>query len=160
VIDAPYDPAMPGRAVSPIFVGRSDQLGRAQLVLDRAADVESSHLLIAGEAGVGKTRFVRELAGVASDRAFRILRGACVSIGGMGLPYAPIIGALRDDLGAADAAILAALDPRSIAALTCLVPGIAGVTEAGSSAPCPSPASSMRSSASSGSSRRNARCSW
>ncbi len=126
-VGAPYDRDMAGRAVSPIFVGRSDQLERAERVLDQVTDGESSHLLIAGEAGVGKTRFAKELAREATERDFRVLRGTCVSIGGMGLPFAPIIGALRDDLGDDDAAILAALDPRSTAALASLVPGIAGV---------------------------------
>jgi transcriptional regulator with AAA-type ATPase domain len=77
-----------GRAVSPIFIGRTEQLGRAAQVLDRAQSRESHHILIAGEAGVGKTRFTKELAQQAEERGFRILRGACVSIGGMGLPFA------------------------------------------------------------------------
>src|SRR6476469_9050158 len=53
--DGPYDPAVPGRAVSPVFIGRSDQLARAELVLDRAAERDATQLLIAGEAGVGKS---------------------------------------------------------------------------------------------------------
>ncbi len=123
----PYDRGMAGRAVSPIFVGRSDQLARATLVLDHVDDEDSGHLLVAGEAGVGKTRFAKELAREAAERDFRILRGGCVSIGGMGLPFAPIVGALRDDLDDGDRATLSTLDPRALAALTSLVPGIAGV---------------------------------
>jgi len=117
---------MAGRAVSPIFIGRTEQLGRAAKTLERAQSRESNHLLIAGEAGVGKTRFANELARQAEERGFRVLRGACVSIGGMGLPFAPIVAALRDDLDENDREAIAALDPRAVGALTSLVPGIAG----------------------------------
>jgi len=118
---------VPGRAVSPVFIGRSDQLARAELVLDRVAERDSTQLLIAGEAGVGKSRFVRELAGRATERSFRILQGGCVAIGGMGLPFAPIASALRDDLGPDDREALLDLDPRSFDALAALVPGLAGI---------------------------------
>jgi ATP/maltotriose-dependent transcriptional regulator MalT len=126
-VDRTYDPAVPGRAVSPVFIGRSDQLARAELVLDRVVERDSTHLLVAGEAGVGKSRFVREIAGRASERGFRILEGGCVAIGGMGLPFAPIASALRDDLGADDRGALLDLDSRSFDALAALVPGLAGI---------------------------------
>ena len=118
---------MAGRAVSPVFVGRSDQLARAELALDRVTDRESAHLLVAGEAGVGKSRFSREVARLATERGFRILTGQCVAIGGMGLPFAPLASALRDDLDSEDRAALLDLDPRSLDALTSLVPGLGGI---------------------------------
>lgn len=58
---------MPGRSVSPVFVGRSTELELADSVLDRvAAGGGASHVLISGEAGVGKTRFVDEASRLAA----------------------------------------------------------------------------------------------
>ena len=48
----------------------------------------------------------------ASERGFRILQGGCVAIGGMGLPFAPIASALRDDLDSDDREALLDLDPQ------------------------------------------------
>ena len=51
-------------------------------------------LLLAGEAGIGKTR----LAGAAEERAagFTVLRGGAIELGGAELAYGPLIAALRD----------------------------------------------------------------
>ena len=116
--------AMVGRTVSPEFIGRTEQLFRAEAILD-AAGAAPTHLLIAGEAGVGKTRFTRELERLAVARGVRVLRGGCVSIGGMGLPYAPFAAALRDRLRDIDPALRAAISDREAAALGHLVPGLA-----------------------------------
>jgi predicted ATPase/DNA-binding CsgD family transcriptional regulator len=128
---ASYDRGMAGRTTSPIFIGRSSQLALAELVLDRVGEDDSGHLLISGEAGVGKTRFTRELTRLAIERSFRILRGGCVSLGGMGLPFAPISDALRDALVAGDRTTLEGLDPRIVHALTSLVPGLTGLASGG-----------------------------
>ena len=49
--------AMVGRLVSPVIVGRATELETATSALDRAIDGAPVHLLVAGEAGVGKSRF-------------------------------------------------------------------------------------------------------
>jgi DNA-binding CsgD family transcriptional regulator/tetratricopeptide (TPR) repeat protein len=54
-----------------------------------------------GEAGVGKTRLVREVCG---DPELLVLWGACVHFGGGTVPYAPIIGVLQDWHAGADPA--------------------------------------------------------
>ena len=53
------------------------------------------HQLVAGEAGVGKSRLVRETASLAAARGFRVLSGACADVGEGGVPYGPIVEALR-----------------------------------------------------------------
>ncbi len=121
---------MAGRSISPIFIGRSEELRRAELVLDRVAD-DPTHLLVSGEAGVGKTRFTRELTRLAVERGFRVLRGACIAVGGIGLPYAPIAGALRDGIDDEDREALATLGPRAQAALANLVPRLGSVLPGG-----------------------------
>jgi DNA-binding CsgD family transcriptional regulator/tetratricopeptide (TPR) repeat protein len=81
--------------VSPILVGRQDELGRLRALLDQAIDGKPAVALVAGEAGVGKTRLVQEITRVASDRGVRVLSGGCVELGGEGVPLAPLVDVLR-----------------------------------------------------------------
>ncbi|MER6981141.1 ATP-binding protein, partial [Streptomyces carpinensis] len=48
------------RSVSPVFVGRANELDTLSDALARAAGGEPLALLIGGEAGVGKTRLIEE----------------------------------------------------------------------------------------------------
>ncbi|HEY1005002.1 MAG TPA: ATP-binding protein, partial [Streptosporangiaceae bacterium] len=80
---------------SPVFVGRRAEIASLTALLGRAADGEPGFAIVAGEAGVGKTRLVTELAGQAADSGFTVLAGHCVELGAEGLPLAPLIDALR-----------------------------------------------------------------
>ena len=96
---------MVSRVSSPVFVGRADQLDRAVEALRRAENADPTFVFVAGEAGVGKTRFVEEVAGRAHDLGARTLIGGCVQMGDDTVPYAPIVEALRRlaaDLSPAD----------------------------------------------------------
>ncbi|MFF4831619.1 AAA family ATPase [Streptomyces sp. NPDC001315] len=83
------------RSVSPVFVGRAEELGALDDALARAAAGEPQALLIGGEAGVGKTRLVEEFATAACHRGAVVALGGCVEIGADGLPFAPFSTALR-----------------------------------------------------------------
>ncbi|MEU0435363.1 AAA family ATPase [Streptomyces sp. NPDC006290] len=83
------------RSVSPVFVGRADELGMLNEALARAAAGEPQALLLGGEAGVGKTRFLEEFATVAAREGAVVACGGCVEIGADGLPFAPFSTALR-----------------------------------------------------------------
>ncbi|MFJ4833281.1 AAA family ATPase [Streptomyces sp. NPDC088747] len=98
------------RSVSPVFVGRADELGVLNDALARAAAAEPQALLLGGEAGVGKTRLIEEFATAAGHGGAIVACGGCVEIGADGLPFAPFSTALRalrrllpDDLAAAAA---------------------------------------------------------
>ena len=80
---------------SPVFVGRRDEVASLAAMLDRAAEGQPGFAIIAGEAGVGKTRLVGEVAGHAAGAGFSVLTGHCVELGAEGLPLAPLIDALR-----------------------------------------------------------------
>jgi predicted ATPase len=54
---------------------------------------------VGGEAGIGKTRLITELASHCATDGTRVLVGHCVPVGGGALPYAPIVEALRTLLG-------------------------------------------------------------
>lgn len=98
------------RSVSPVFVGRIDELDTLNDALARAAAGEPQALLLGGEAGVGKTRLVEEFATAACRSGAVVALGGCVEIGADGLPFAPFSTALRalrrelpDELAAAAA---------------------------------------------------------
>ncbi|MEU4930808.1 AAA family ATPase [Streptomyces yokosukanensis] len=82
------------RSVSPVFVGRTDELHTLNDTLARARAGEPQALLLGGEAGVGKTRLVEEFATAAGRHAV-VAVGGCVEIGADGLPFAPFSTALR-----------------------------------------------------------------
>jgi predicted ATPase/DNA-binding CsgD family transcriptional regulator len=85
---------MAGRVTSVSFVGRQEELRRLHLALQSASTGEPGTLLIAGEAGVGKTRLVQEFAGRVDGQA-QVLFGSCIPLSGGGLPYGPIVDGLR-----------------------------------------------------------------
>jgi DNA-binding CsgD family transcriptional regulator len=86
---------MSGSVVSPVFIGRQGEMESLSRLLDQAGTGEPGFALIGGEAGVGKTRLVRELGTRAADAGFLVLTGQCVELGAEGLPLAPLIDALR-----------------------------------------------------------------
>ncbi|MFI1944317.1 AAA family ATPase [Streptomyces virginiae] len=83
------------RSVSPVFVGRADELAVLTDALTRAAGREPQAMLIGGEAGVGKTRLTEEFLCEADRRGAVVAVGGCVEIGAEGLPFAPFSTALR-----------------------------------------------------------------
>ena len=77
------------------FVGRTEQLARLEAALEAAAAGEPRVVLVGGEAGVGKTRLVTEFSTRAQRHSALILSGGCYELSGGGLPYGPIVEALR-----------------------------------------------------------------
>ena len=70
---------MSSRVVSPVFIGRRGELASLGALMDRARAQEPAFAVIGGEAGVGKTRLVREAAKRPAARvpgAHRAVRGA------------------------------------------------------------------------------------
>ncbi|MEX1168811.1 MAG: AAA family ATPase [Chloroflexota bacterium] len=86
---------MATRVSSPLFIGRQAELANLTEALDRAATGVASTVLIGGDAGIGKSRLVAEVSARAAS-SFLVLEGGCVALGdGGGLPFAPIVEALR-----------------------------------------------------------------
>jgi hypothetical protein len=80
------------RVSSPRFVGRSAELIGLSDILDEAVAGRPRLALVVGDAGIGKSRLIAEVAGGSS---LRVLTGQCLAVPGGGLPYAPLTGALR-----------------------------------------------------------------
>ena len=90
------------RTTSPVLVGRADQLAVLDAALGPSRHGGPSVVLIGGEAGVGKSRLMREFTARARAAGARVLTGGCVELGTDGLPFAPFTAVLRDlvrDLG-------------------------------------------------------------
>ena len=88
--------AMATRVASPEFIGRRHELETLDDVVVKAATGDTVVALVGGDAGMGKTRLVDEVESLARERGTLVLEGGCVSIGsGEGLPFAPIVEALR-----------------------------------------------------------------
>jgi DNA-binding CsgD family transcriptional regulator len=77
------------------LVGRDAELSQLLELLDAVAGGQPGVTLISGDAGVGKTRLVAELAARARARGFTVLAGRCAEIGDA-VPYLPLADALRD----------------------------------------------------------------
>lgn len=84
------------RIVRGQLVGRERELGEAKALWRRAASGEGHTLLVSGEPGIGKTRFVRELITNAEIHRATALVGECYAEGGT--PYAPIAQIIREGL--------------------------------------------------------------
>jgi tetratricopeptide (TPR) repeat protein len=80
--------------VCPTLVGRDAALAAARYALDRAVSTHGSTLLVSGEAGIGKSRLVRDLAAHARAQGFVVLTGACFETD-RGHPYAPVLDLVR-----------------------------------------------------------------
>ncbi|MET9505112.1 AAA family ATPase [Streptomyces sp. NPDC006622] len=99
---------MPPTAFDTPFIGRDEEVARLSDVLERARAGEARAVLLAGDAGVGKTRVLAEIAARAARAGTTVLTGHCVDLGDVGLPYLPfteILGLLAAD--ARFAAVLA-----------------------------------------------------
>lgn len=82
------------------LIGRDVELARLSSVLERARSGEAQAVLVAGDAGVGKTRVLDEVAGRAAAAGMVVLSGHCVDLGDVGLPYLPfteVLGVLAGD---------------------------------------------------------------
>jgi DNA-binding CsgD family transcriptional regulator len=78
------------------FVGRSEEFAVLDAAFDAAASGDANTVLISGDAGIGKTRLVEEFCEFARRRGAVVATGFCVPVGGNGLPYAPVVGLVRD----------------------------------------------------------------
>jgi AAA ATPase domain len=92
---APILAGMAGGFTSRVFIGRAEELRRLAATLDRAEQEQPQVVLLAGDAGMGKTRLLLEFADRAQQQGSRVLVGGCVELGDIGLAYLPVVDALR-----------------------------------------------------------------
>ena len=83
------------RVSSSIFVGRVVERAQVTAALDAAERGDPGLVLIGGEAGIGKTRLVTELATLANTRGALVVRGQCLDMKTATLPFAPFVDVLH-----------------------------------------------------------------
>jgi DNA-binding CsgD family transcriptional regulator len=76
------------------MVGREGELNRLLTLLDDAEAGRSVVALVSGDAGVGKSRLISEVASLAAGRGYTVLSGHCAELGDS-VPYLPLADALR-----------------------------------------------------------------
>jgi class 3 adenylate cyclase/tetratricopeptide (TPR) repeat protein len=82
------------------FVGRAVEMGRLSDALFDAVGTKRARLItVVGDAGVGKSRLIREFAATASTQA-RVVRGRCLPYGD-GITFWPLAEVVRDAAGIA-----------------------------------------------------------
>ncbi len=119
------------RVSSPSFVGRAAELAALRDALERAGTGIAGVALVTGESGVGKSRLLAELAAGARDGGALVLQGDCIELGEGELPYAPVVGALRDLARVVEPGTLDELPVAGRQELARLVPELAPAAEPG-----------------------------
>jgi DNA-binding CsgD family transcriptional regulator/tetratricopeptide (TPR) repeat protein len=77
-----------------VFVGRRRELGELERALDATRTGKGASVLVAGEAGIGKTRLAAELAQRALDAGFEVRLGRSIDLIGTELAFQPFVEAL------------------------------------------------------------------
>jgi DNA-binding CsgD family transcriptional regulator/tetratricopeptide (TPR) repeat protein len=116
------------RIVSPRLVGREAEQRRLADLLVAARSGAPAVAVVTGEAGIGKTRLVREFSARARENGALVLSGTCIDVGEGTLPYAPIIQALRGLPDLLEPAELASVLDSGASELARLVPGLGAAT--------------------------------
>jgi DNA-binding CsgD family transcriptional regulator/tetratricopeptide (TPR) repeat protein len=83
-----------GGAATGVFVGRARELERLERALDATRAGSGTTALVAGDAGIGKSRLASELVVRARTAGFEVLIGRCIDLVGTELPYQPFVEAL------------------------------------------------------------------
>src|SRR5690606_11114783 len=83
-----YEDGAMGWTPTPL-IGRADELATLLTTVDAAAAGRAGAVLLAGDAGVGKSRLLAEVAERARERSFAVVVGQCSDFGDTGLPFLP-----------------------------------------------------------------------
>jgi DNA-binding CsgD family transcriptional regulator/tetratricopeptide (TPR) repeat protein len=87
---------MPRRAWDAPLVGRTAELASLDDALQTSAGGSPAVVLIAGEAGIGKSRLAAEAATRALANGWQLLSGGCLDLAEGSVPYLPLVDALHD----------------------------------------------------------------
>jgi DNA-binding CsgD family transcriptional regulator/tetratricopeptide (TPR) repeat protein len=114
-----------------MLVGRAAEAAQLWAAFERAQAGSPAAVVLAGEAGVGKTRLVTELLARVRAQGALALAGGCLDVGEGVVAYAPMVEALRSLGGAVDPAELERVLGGARAELARLVPELGAPVEAG-----------------------------
>ena len=86
------------RISSGTLIGREAEFSVVADVVAGAAAGHPSALFLMGEAGIGKSRLLREVSDRAQQWDAQVISGGCIPVSRSALPYAPVITALRQGM--------------------------------------------------------------
>jgi predicted ATPase/DNA-binding CsgD family transcriptional regulator len=92
----------------PKIIGRNPEFAALRSLVEQAKGGQGHIALIAGEAGIGKSRLVAELKTTAAAQGFLVVQGACFPTD-LTYPYAPLLDLLRSLVASNPKASLTAL---------------------------------------------------
>ncbi|MEU4196966.1 AAA family ATPase [Kribbella sp. NPDC026611] len=87
---------MARRVTSDRLVGRIGELAALRSAITAAGEGSSALVVVAGDAGIGKSRLIAEVVTEARAANFVVAVGGCVQLGEVSVAYAPLVQALRD----------------------------------------------------------------
>jgi len=108
------------------FVGREREMSQALGVLEEALRGRGSMLLVAGEPGIGKSRFADELAEEARSRGVQVALGRCWEAGGAPA-YWPWVQSVRSLTKHVDAELLRELLGSGVTDIAQWLPEVRGI---------------------------------
>src|SRR5215469_4642478 len=116
------------------FVGRADELGSLERILDELDRGCPGAIEVAGEPGIGKTRLLREVAARAGARGHLVLSGAASEFEN-DLPFSVFVDALDEYVAGLEPARLAVLDGAVQAELAHVFPSLSALASGQQVAP-------------------------
>jgi ATP/maltotriose-dependent transcriptional regulator MalT len=108
------------------FVGRTDELGSLERLLDELARGNPGAVVVAGEPGIGKTRLLREFAARAEARGHLVVSGAASEFEN-DLPFSVFVDALDEYIAGLKPGRLAVLDDAVQAELAHVFPSLSAL---------------------------------
>ena len=112
--------------VTGLIVGRVEELGSLERALDELDRGRPGTIEVAGEAGIGKTRLLKELVALAEARGHLVLVGAASEFEHQ-LPFSVFVDALDEFLAGLESDRLAIVDEEVRAELAHIFPSLSGL---------------------------------
>src|SRR6516162_8823536 len=80
--------------VCPVVIGRTHESTAIHQLIESTKSGQGQVALLSGEAGIGKSRLVKEAKAYATDLNFRVVQGNCFPTD-LSFPYAPLLDLIR-----------------------------------------------------------------
>src|SRR6266487_1294147 len=94
--------------VCPVVIGRTTELTAIHQLIESTKSGQGQVALLSGEAGIGKSRLVKEAKAYATALNFRIVQGNCFPTD-LSCPYAPLLDLIRTLLARSDSTKIQAM---------------------------------------------------
>ncbi len=108
------------------LIGREQEMVQLDQALARVSGGARWTVEVVGERGIGKSRLLTELSGLAQTRGFLVLEGRAAEFE-QDIPFGVILDALNDYVGSLEPHVVRALDAEALQDLASIFPSLAGL---------------------------------